>query len=173
MTAGLTSMIFHYTNNDFADNNFIQAPSTTSNPTEPPSSFNIDLDQDRWSLLMDRIGGLIVFDSDEDPYAIFRDNSSPQYKAFNWLANIDEYTARDEIEAIEDHELVERYALAVLYYENLGQTWNNQLKFLESISACAWNNGIDSVKETALGIYCFNDRVTFIQLGKSQKTDQA
>jgi len=113
---------------------------------------------------MEKIGELIVFDTNGDPYALFKDPSTPQYKAFNWLANVDDYRAQDSVDSIADYELIDRYALAVLYYAGLGLTWSNQLNFMKPISVCQWSNGVDSKNENALGVYCSNNRVTFLQL---------
>jgi hypothetical protein len=158
VTAGLTSFIFHFTENKYNDTTLPDLPEPTDSPTFNPSTPN------RWRAIMDRIGDLIIFDSSVDPNSVFKDQSTPQYRAFDWLANNDAYRV-DDLESISDQELVDRYALAVLYYTDLGLTWNKQLNFLEPISVCSWNNRIDSKDENAAGVYCSENIVTFLQLG--------
>jgi len=162
MTAGLTSMIFHYTNTNYVDKGSTSKPPPGESTVAPTSSATPSQEVvERWGSIMQKIGDLIVFDPNDDP---FQDQSTVQYRAFNWLANVDDYKADVNNESIPDYELVERYALAVLYYADLGRTWSNQLEFLTPTSVCSWNNGVDSKNDNAMGVYCDNGRVTFIQL---------
>ena len=38
--------------------------------------------------------------------------------------------------------VLQRYALAVLYYSTDGQNWKGDLNFLSESDVCAWNNGL-------------------------------
>eukprot|EP00980_Cylindrotheca_fusiformis_P005212 scaffold1118_cov135-Cylindrotheca_fusiformis.AAC.10 len=157
MVGGLTSFLLYFTDNETSDTSQMEIPEPTVSPTVGFST------QSRWLEIMDRIGPVISTDSSDDPTSIFRDQSTAQYRAFNWLAKTDEYGAND-LDSISDQELVDRYALAVLYYADLGMTWKKQLNFLEPVSVCRWNNGIDSKDENAAGVYCAENEVTFLQI---------
>lgn len=161
LIGALTSFIFHFTENKYNDTTQMDLPEPTGSPTIAPTT------QNRWNTIMNRIGEGISIKSSDDPNSIFKDQSSPQYRAFNWLAHNDAYR-RNNLDSISDQELIDRYALAVLYYADLGLTWNNQLNFLSPVSACSWNNGIDSEDENAAGVYCSGNEVTFLQLGSYQ-----
>jgi len=134
-----------------------EAPSfsrSTTSPTEAPSF------KSEWGHIMDRVGDTIVMDLDFD---VFDDQSSLQYKAFNWLVNNDSYQM-GESWTLTNKELIDRYALAVIYFAGVGTTWDRQLSFLEPVSVCNWNNGVSSHVENAQGVYCSDETVTFLQL---------
>jgi hypothetical protein len=75
-----------------------------------------------------------------------QDTNSPQYKAANWIANVDTYQmplpdgidsdAADEI--IPHTRFAERYTLAVFYYATGGDNWTYGMRFLEPIDHCEW-----------------------------------
>lgn len=158
MAAAVLSMYFYYSENSFnrpKTPDFKVRPPTTS-PTLLPSL------EDEWIRIMNRIGDTIVMDMDMD---VFDDESATQHKAFSWLVYDDLYQSGESWE-LSDQELVERYALAVIYFEGLGRTWNRQVSFLEEVPVCEWNNGISSQDENAEGVYCSDDSVTYLQLGK-------
>mmetsp|Transcript_37119 Transcript_37119/g.90236 ORF Transcript_37119/g.90236 Transcript_37119/m.90236 type:complete len:592 (+) Transcript_37119:45-1820(+) len=156
MAAAVLSMYFYFSDNSFnrpkSPDYQLRAP--TISPTIGPTS------EDEWMRIMDRIGDTIVMDMDMD---VFDNESTTQYKAFSWLVYDDSFESGQSWK-LSDQELIERYALAVVYFEGLGRTWNRQSNFLEIVSVCEWNNGISSQDDNAEGVYCSDGTVTFIQL---------
>lgn len=99
--------------------------SPTSSPTFTTASYN---------LMVENIGDLVT----SDP-SVFENNLTSQYAAMDWLANSDGWAEANNILDSTDHrELVERYALALLYYSTNGNNWLSQSNFLEPISVCNW-----------------------------------
>lgn len=88
------------------------APSSmpSSMPSAAPTS-------DTFSMLLDFLKGLTV--STED---LFDSRNSPQYQAALWLADDDEYVQANGLN-LEDPRLLQRYALASLYYSTGGDNW--------------------------------------------------
>jgi hypothetical protein len=70
------------------------------------------------------------------------DFESPQYKAANWIANVDEYQIPLPTELGVDTPLhtrfTERYALAAIYYALGGDAWRFSMKFMEPTDHCEW-----------------------------------
>ena len=74
------------------------------------------------------------------------DESSPQYQALDWLANVDtlyrdgDDTSVSMIQSVEKRFLEERYAMAVLYYStsNGDGGWIDDMKFLSNTTLCEW-----------------------------------
>ena len=62
-------------------------------------------------------------------------DSTPQGKAIWWLAEEDGL----EVDPEDSEVLVQRYALAVIYYATGGQTWIDKAHFLSNMSVCHWN----------------------------------
>ena len=64
-------------------------------------------------------------------------STSPQFKAFWWLAN----TLTEGVSASLDiKSLVERYAFATVYYSTNGTDWNRQRQWINPhLSICDWN----------------------------------
>lgn len=87
----------------------------------------------------------------------FDEVSSSVARALSWLKNDPiTLTAGRSTETV-----VERYALAVLYYSTVGANWlTDDFGFLSDADVCEWNNGLDFFVENALGIYCVDDGVT-------------
>ena len=157
MAAAVLTLYFYFSANGInrpKSPDFKLRPPTVS-PTIGPTF------EDEWIRIMDRIGDTIVMDMNMD---VFDDQSTAQHKAFSWLVYDDSYQ-NGQSWKMTNKELVERYALAVVYFESLGRTWNRQLDFLGPVSACEWNNGLNSQDENAEGIYCSEETVTFVQLG--------
>ena len=79
----------------------------------------------------DRISSLVrAYSGDE----VFQDESSPQSQGLQWIT-ID----ASSIDDISDDEILERYALAVLYFGNNGQRWPGVTNFLLPTSHCEWD----------------------------------
>lgn len=74
------------------------------------------------------------------------ETTSPEWKALNWLVNDDERTINTTIiPNVNAQSIIQRYALAVIYFATEGDTsWATQCNFLSSESECQWNNGISS-----------------------------
>jgi len=65
----------------------------------------------------------------------FADTDTPQYFALVWLvdnANYDSYP---------NNQLIQRFALATLYYSTKGNQWRNNDGWLSDIDECAWYSG--------------------------------
>lgn len=76
-----------------------------------------------------------------------QDRASPQYKAANWIANVDGYQIPlpsgfgvDTADELPVHtRFTERYALAVFYYATGGDfSWKYSMRFMEPIDHCDW-----------------------------------
>jgi hypothetical protein len=71
-------------------------------------------------------------------------SGTPQNAALNWLVN-DHFLN----ETSPEESIIERYALTVIYYTDVGKSWTNQSNFLTFRWICAWH---DSVKGS--GAFC-------------------
>ena len=98
---------------------------TTNNPSmptiEPPPGMN------RAEVIS------LLANKSPDGGAALNDPESPQSNAVNWLW--------EEIEAgsqYSEMQMIQRYALATLYYCTTGEGWSNDLGFLSSDSECSW-----------------------------------
>ena len=63
------------------------------------------------------------------------DEDSPQFKAFNWLVNWDPLRMTHQ-----DPALVQRYALAVLYFATNGPRWFKKDGWLTKSDVCQWDH---------------------------------
>jgi len=66
-------------------------------------------------------------------YDALVDSASPQFLALDWIANRDLFQIDPS-----DPLLIQRYALAVLYFATNGDEWKNQLKWLSGDHECQW-----------------------------------
>jgi hypothetical protein len=74
------------------------------------------------------------------------DQESPQYKAANWIAHVDEYqiplpsgVGVDAADELPLHtRFTERYALAVIYFALGGDSWKYKMQFMEPKDHCEW-----------------------------------
>ena len=71
-------------------------------------------------------------------------DSTPQGKAIRWLAEEDGL----EVDPAESEVLVQRYALAVIFYATGGKkrenkAWIKKANFLSNMSVCHWNESDD------------------------------
>jgi hypothetical protein len=113
--------------------------------------------------VVERIGSLVTTDLN-----IFRENpKTPQYQAMTWLANLDPWFNQTSIGDDTPTRLVlERYALAVLYFETKGPTlWTTQFSFLGNSSVCAWQTAAS--QGSTKGVSCDDEGlfVTGIDFG--------
>lgn len=66
------------------------------------------------------------------------DSLSPQFKAYSWLVGSD----KSSYETLNDVLLLQRYALAVLYFATAGHGWPYQEYWLSNRDVCEWD-GVD------------------------------
>lgn len=95
------------------------------------------------------------------PYSVLTDPSTPQNAAVTWLLREDEYG----IDLSDAPKLLQRYALATIYFATGGRNWTNQLQFLTNQDDCLWNELIGTI---SFGLWECNDQglATKIQLCK-------
>ena len=80
----------------------------------------------------------------QDTSLLIEDESTPQYHAFQWLTGSDVYFITDEgynDELQQDQHVIERYALAVLYFATNGPVLN------ENQSICDWSSSSSAVSD--------------------------
>ena len=67
------------------------------------------------------------------------DKTSPQYKAAEWIADLDKYQIELPNRLHAHHSFIERYVLAVIYFATGGEDkWTYQLNFLTPNHVCTW-----------------------------------
>jgi len=67
---------------------------------------------------------------------------TPQYLALDWLAKFDQRNLdipTDKMDGPETRKLVQRYALATIYYATRGELWSRKLNFMSPDDECDWN----------------------------------
>jgi hypothetical protein len=126
-------------------------------PEEPTAAPSIS----RRVELLAAIGATIV---ENEPDALTSPATSPQGKALDWLAYADE--ANLDLTTVRPSVLVERYALAVLYFGTNGPTsWTNRYGFLNASSVCSWYEDLGS--DSYNGVSCQDGiSVNALRLGK-------
>jgi hypothetical protein len=85
------------------------------------------------------------------PYSldIAQSNStSPQAKALAWLTNDSAFYEYDS------RRVLQRYALAVLYYSTSGELWTNSTGWLSSSNECAWYSSWQETDSRFYGPVC-------------------
>ena len=100
-------------------------------------------------------------------------DSTPQGKAIRWLAEEDGL----EVDPSDSEVIVQRYALAVIFYATGGETWIEKAHFLSNMSVCHWNErDEDDVEEHTkyVGTKCTdgNSEVNTLLLGKFLKKEE-
>ena len=79
--------------------------------------------------------------------AVLQDSTTPQYQAFQWtLGDSDAGDWSDDV-------ILQRYALASLFYSTAGLRWLSVTDFLLQVSHCEWD-----------GVGCTNDTLTSLSL---------
>jgi len=86
---------------------------------------------------------------------VFEDKLSPQFRAWKWLANEDEYEGFNKLadlssDTIEQERVIERYVLAVLYFGTHGESWKFPTIFMNSTDICLWDSESLGVNEGSL-----------------------
>ena len=99
-------------------------------------------------------------------------DSTPQGKEIRWLAEEDGL----EVDPAESEALVQRYALAVIFYATGGETWIDKANFLSNMSVCHWNGRDEDYYKYSyyLGKNCTdgNSEVNSLILGKFLKKEE-
>ena len=92
----------------------------------------------------------------------FRDEGSPQSRAARFVASPN----RTAGQQLQQQQLLERYALAVLYFATNGASWKNRFHFVqENLETCSWNDPI--VQGGKGGVICNEQgQVVTVHLGK-------
>lgn len=110
-----------------------------------------------YDILVGRIGDLVT-----DDLRVFEDTANPQYHAMAWLATEVswDWTNTSETELLTDQFLIDRYALATLYFSTNGPNlWQAALPHPSSI--CDWYPNAES------SIQCnMNQSVTHLELNE-------
>ena len=119
----------------------VEAPPSIQPSSMPSSMPSAAPTSDTFSMLLDFLKGLAV--STEN---LFDSRNSPQYQAALWLADDDEYVQTNGLN-LEDPRLLQRYALASLYYSTGGNNWKlcganspscGDTTWLTDIDECNW-----------------------------------
>ena len=129
---------------------------TAAPPTTPPTLAPVfQLEDPEMQELLEELREWIA-PADEGGLDAFSDRTSAQYKALEWLSKSDSVTATPGRSSTV---VVERYALAVLYYATSGNNWQRtarDLSFFSDQSVCEWNsNGSNFTSPDAFGVYCY------------------
>jgi hypothetical protein len=121
-------------------------PEVTSSPSPAPT-FLTDYE------FLQKVLGPISGDE------VWMDETSPQSQALNWLAFED--PAMLPIKDTKASSLIERYALAVLYFSTGGPQWAGSVKFLSNYSVCDWKDD-----RNAVHCYDIEPKVKYIFIGE-------
>ena len=103
------------------------------------------------------------------------DNPAP-LSAIEWMAYSD--PLRDELllsaeDTTSNRVLLERYALAVLFFATNGVSWTKNYNFLSDTYVCLWNNGFPQEQPSGQGVYCNEGgQVFFIRISTSFNIDR-
>lgn len=123
----------------------------TPNPASSITAVPVD---DRFEYLVGLIGPQVLLSPEGGDISIFNDTSTVHYQAMDWLAHVDEWVWRNGEENQQDNVavLVERYALAFLYFFTNGDVWTSPAGFLTpTTSVCDWNDN------SGMGVFCQNN----------------
>jgi hypothetical protein len=120
---------------------------TASSPSPAPTTRLTDYE------FLEKVLGPISGDN------VWMDETSPQSQALNWLAFED--PAMLPIKDTDASTLIERYALAVLYFSTGGPQWASSVNFLSNDSVCDWKDVRNEVR-------CFDNepKVKSIYIGE-------
>jgi hypothetical protein len=133
-------------NDDGGDVNIETTRSPSEEPIQAPSlapTTTKVIGSDRFETLFVLIIPEIAGNSET---SFLRDPETPQFQALEWLA--DEDPAQLDFNETPLETVLERYALAVLFFGTMGESWRDSLGFLNSTSVCEWNDNNE------LGVYC-------------------
>jgi Leucine-rich repeat (LRR) protein len=143
---------------------FARTPATDG-PTSPP----VPAPSSAPALSTDRFGDLIesLFPQWMVDEASSLDASSPQYKALFWLAHTD--PARLPLSTTPKEMLLERYALATVYFSTEGKGWTKgQESWMSKRPVCEWNRVVCGSRREVAALFLNENN-----LGGSLPTDIA
>ena len=85
--------------------------------------------------------------------------ASPEYRAAQFIAGGDAYKApMGDFWSPEGRQFLERYILALFYYQTAGAKWDDSHKFLTPIDHCNWNTKYTTPAGTVIhGVQCNDD----------------
>lgn len=123
-------------------------PSHSPHPSSQPSLEPTTIDQSRleaFRSILEALSGGSLFETSTDAF-----------QALEWIASVDPGQLNpDDLDARLD--IVERYALALLYFSTGGPGWLDQRDFLNAASVCDW-----------IAVNCTEGRVAKIFLGENR-----
>ena len=61
------------------------------------------------------------------------ENSSTQYEAFNWIV-----TNNTHLAVLSNEQIIQRYALATIFFSTDGNSWNDHTGWLSELDECSW-----------------------------------
>jgi hypothetical protein len=84
-----------------------------------------------------------------DKGVALEDIQSPQFHAYAWLAADASYTDASHAQSYDQQRLLQRYALATLYFATNGPYWGNNDKWLSLLDECSWH-GVSGCRDANL-----------------------
>mmetsp|Transcript_3823 Transcript_3823/g.10744 ORF Transcript_3823/g.10744 Transcript_3823/m.10744 type:complete len:1180 (+) Transcript_3823:64-3603(+) len=119
---------------------------TTDMPSASPTEFVIEVEgqTETFNAILKLIAPILFGPPTLNTLADFRDPESIHHRSLDWLANQDLFTLQELfVDESPDtvQRLLERYALANVYFATNGPRWTNQFRFLVNVDACLWNDG--------------------------------
>jgi hypothetical protein len=107
-----------------------QIKANSNKTTDPPTPSPQEVIQELESLLIP-----VSFDNG----TALQEQSTPQNKALNWLAN------NTNLNLYSNATKIQRYALATLFYSTNGTSWDKKDEWMSNSNECLWYNGGSSV----------------------------
>ena len=119
---------------------------------------------------LDRFQATVAFLSTLTDADFSEDSNTPHYQAAYWIAWDDDYqldipSQDDTIDTA--YEFVERWVVALIYFQMNGQSWDIQFEWLTDTSICDWQQSYpaaDGQAHRKVGLGCSGGRVTDIAL---------
>ena len=173
-----------------ADTTTTSSPFTDTDTTIPHSEETVE-ESERFTALRNLLEGTIYADYSNDNnrtiVSPLRDPTMYQYSALRWLADVDDMglllpdedenatesgtssatgstTTKERMERI-----VQRYALAALYYGTSGDGWRIQSNFLDGTAhECQWNAPLSGTRTVGVGNCNDGSWVTHLSLAKNR-----
>lgn len=106
-----------------------------SSPSGNSGKINVNDQSEKYKTIYNTITSSKAFALLKDGEEIYLTNpQSPQYKALHWLAYEDPSTFGDKTE------LLDRYALTVLYFSTNGPEWKNEGNWVTGKHTCEWEH---------------------------------
>eukprot|EP00934_Nitzschia_sp_Nitz4_P006530 Nitzschia sp. Nitz4//scaffold324_size20210//12723//19246//NITZ4_008699-RA/size20210-processed-gene-0.1-mRNA-1//1//CDS//3329547889//6520//frame0 len=137
--------------------NAVSTTNPTANPTANPTVLPTPAPTtySRRTYLLQTLGPQIAPNDSPAEWALFDDPTTPQAQALTWMSEEDLFSAQPE--SLSSLVLLERYALAVIYFSTSGSNWSSGTYFLDPVtSVCEWNDRVDS-DDDFKGTYCVYD----------------